>query len=129
MIVHDIIGFESRSTVTSSNFLGTKTYGTIAVDSEFKSGMEDISSDVAKEFAKPFKKEVSLIHSFIHSFIHSCMLQSIIHLFIRSFIHSFIFSLFLSLASLQPYIFKSTIHSYIVLYLFPLYIGVCQVKL
>ena len=90
MIVHDIIGFESRSTVTSSNFLGTKTYGTIAVDSEFKSGMEDISSDVAKEFAQPFKKEVSLIHSFIHSFIqpfiHTCFIQS----FIRSFVHSFI---------------------------------------
>ena len=62
MIVHDIIGFESRSTVTSSNFLGTKTYGTMAVDSECKSGMEDISSDVAKEFAQPFKKEVSLIN-------------------------------------------------------------------
>ena len=74
MIVHDIIGFESRSTVTSSNFLGTKTYGTIAVDSEFKSGMEDISSDVAKEFAEPFKKEVfinSFFHSSNHSFIHS----------------------------------------------------------
>ena len=62
MIVHDIISFESRSTVTSFNFLGTKTYGTIAVDSEFKSGMEDITSDVAKEFAQPFKKEVSLIN-------------------------------------------------------------------
>ena len=134
MIVHDIIGFESRSTVTSSNFLGTKTYGTIAVDSEFKSGMEDISSDVAKEFAQPFKKEVSLIHSFIHSFIHSTihsyMLHSIIHSFIRSFIHSsFLSSFIFSLASPQPYIFKSTIHSYIVLCLFPLYIGVCQVKL
>ena len=73
MIVYDIIGFESRLTIISFNFLGTKIYGTLAVDSEFKSGMENISSDVAKEFAKPFKKEV--------------------------FIHSFIFSLFLSLAS------------------------------
>ena len=130
MIVHDIIGFESRSTVTSSNFLGTKTYGTTTVDSEFKSGMEDISSDVAKEFAQPFKKEISLIHSFIHSFIHSYMLHSIIHSFVHSFIHSsFLSSFIFSLASPQPYIFKSTIHSYIVLCLFPLYIGVCQVKL
>ena len=86
MIVHDIIGFESRSKVISSNFLGTKIYGTLAVDSEFKSGMEDISSDVAKEFAEPFKKEV-FINSFIQPFIHAC------------FNHSFIFSLFLSLAS------------------------------
>ena len=89
MIVHDIIGFESRSTVTSSNFLGTKTYGTIAVDSEFKSGMEDISSDVAKEFAQPFKKEVSLIHSFIHSFNHSFIHASFNHSFVHSFIHLF----------------------------------------
>ena len=62
MIVHNIIGFESRSTIISSNFLGTKIYDTLAVDSEFKSGMEDISSDVAKEFGEPFKKEVSLIN-------------------------------------------------------------------
>ena len=62
MIVHDIIGFETRLTVISFNFLGTKIYGTLAVDSEFKSGMEDVSSDVAKEFAEPFKKEVSFIH-------------------------------------------------------------------
>ena len=61
MVVHDIIGFESRLTVISFNLLGTKIYGTLAVDSEFKSGMEDISSDVAKEFAEPFKKEVSFI--------------------------------------------------------------------
>ena len=74
MIVHDIIGFESRLTVISFNLLGTKIYGTLAVDSEFKSGMEDISSDVAKEFAEPFKKEVfinSFFHSSNHSFIHS----------------------------------------------------------
>ena len=63
MVVHDIIGFESRLTVISFNLLGTKIYGTLAVDSEFKSGMEDVSSDVAKEFAEPFKKEVSFIHS------------------------------------------------------------------
>ena len=107
MIVYDIIGFESRLTIISSNFLGTKIYGTLAVDSEFKSGMENISSDVAKEFAEPFKKEVSFIHSFIHS----------------SFLSFFLLLL------LQPCIFKSTIHSYIVLYLLPLYIGLCQVKL
>ena len=75
MIVHDIIGLETRLTVISFNFLGTKIYGTLAVDSEFKSGMEDISSDVAKEFAEPFKKEVSFIHSFIHSFIFSIFLS------------------------------------------------------
>ena len=96
MIVHDIIGFESRSKVISSNFLGTKIYGTLAVDSEFKSGMEDISSDVAKEFAEPFKKEV-FINSFIqHSFMHA------------SIIHSSFPSFFLLLL-LQPYILKSTI--------------------
>ena len=85
MVVHDIIGFESRLTVISFNLLGTKIYGTLAVDSEFKSGMEDISSDVAKEFAESFKKEVfinSFFHSSNHSFIHEC-------------IHSF--TLFLSL--------------------------------
>ena len=69
MIVHDIIGFETRLTVISFNFLGTKIYGTLAVDSEFKSGMEDISSDVAKEFAEPFKKEVSFIHLFYLIFL------------------------------------------------------------
>ena len=102
MIVHDIIGFESRLTVISFNLLGTKIYGTLAVDSEFKSGMEDISSDVAKEFAEPFKKEV-----FINSFFHS---------FMNAFIHSLSFFLctFFLLLVLQPYIFKSTIHSYIV---------------
>ena len=94
MIVHDIIGFESRLTVISFNFLGTKIYGTLAVDSEFKSGMEDISSDVAKEFAEPFKKEVSFIYSFIHS----------------SFLSFFLCTFFL-LLFLHPYIFKSTIHS------------------
>ena len=128
MIVHGITGFESRSPVISSNLLGIKIYGTLAVDSEFKLGMEDISSDVAKEFAEPFKKEVSSIHSFIHSFV-----RSFVHSFVHSFICSFIFSLFLCtfflFLLLQPYIFKSKIHSYIVLYLLPLYIGVCQVKL
>ena len=83
MIVHDIIGFESRLTVISFNLLGTKIYGTLAVDSEFKSGMEDISSDVAKEFAEPFKTEV-----FINSFFHSSN-----HSFLHAFIHSFFFSL------------------------------------
>ena len=112
MIVHDIIGFESRLTVISFNLLGTKIYGTLAVDSEFKSGMEDISSDVAKEFAEPFKKEV-----FINSFFHSSN-----HSFMNAFIHSLSFFLctFFLLLVLQPYIFKSTIHSYIVLYLLPL---------
>ena len=89
MIVHGIIGFESRSPVISSNLLGIKIYGTLAVDSEFKSGMEDISSDVAKEFAEPFKKEVSSIHSFIHSFV-----RSFIHSFIHSFVHLFFLSFF-----------------------------------
>ena len=109
MVVHDIIGFESRLTVISFNLLGTKIYGTLAVDSEFKSGMEDISSDVAKEFAEPFKKEV-----FINSFFHSSN-----HSFMNAFIHSLSFFLctFFLLLVLQPYIFKSTIHSYIVLYL------------
>ena len=78
MVVHDIIGFESRLTVISFNLLGTKIYGTLAVDSEFKSGMEDISSDVAKEFAEPFKKEV-FINSFFHSSNHSFMMHSSIH--------------------------------------------------
>ena len=92
MIVHGITGFESRSPVISSNLLGIKIYGTLAVDSEFKLGMEDISSDVAKEFAEPFKKEVSSIHSFIHSFI-----RSFVRSFIRSFIHLFIYFFSLSL--------------------------------
>ena len=94
MIVHDIIGFESRLTVISFTFLGTKIYGTLAVDSEFKSGMEDISSDVAKEFAEPFKKEVSFIHSFIHLFYlsffvlsFSCF-SSILTFLNQQFIHS-----------------------------------------
>lgn len=106
MVVHDIIGFESRLTVISFNLLGTKIYGTLAVDSEFKSGMEDISSDVAKEFAEPFKKEV-----FIDSFFHSSN-----HSFMNAFIHSLSFFLctFFLLLVLQHYIFKSTIHSYIV---------------
>ena len=105
MIVHDIIGFESRLTVISFNFLGTKIYGTLAVDSEFKSGMEDISSDVAKEFAESFKKEV-----FIDSFFHSSN-----HSFMNAFIHSLSFFLctFFLLLVLQHYIFKSTIHSFI----------------
>ena len=109
MVVHDIIGFESRLTVISFNLLGTKIYGTLAVDSEFKSGMEDISSDVAKEFAEPFKKEV-FINSFFHSSNHSSM---------NAFIHSLSFFLctFFLLLVLQSYIFKSTIHSYIVFYL------------
>ena len=109
MVVHDIIGFESRLTVISFNLLGTKIYGTLAVDSEFKSGMEDISSDVAKEFAEPFKKEV-----FINSFFHSSN-----HSFMNAFIHSLSFFLctFFLLLVLQPYIFKLTIHSYIVRYL------------
>ena len=77
MIVHDIIGFETRLTVISFNFLGTKIYGTLAVDSEFKSGMEDISSDVAKEFAEPFKKKVSFIHSFIFSIFLSLYFLSL----------------------------------------------------
>ena len=113
MIVHDIIGFESRLTVISFNLLGTKIYGTLAVDSEFKSGMEDISSDVAKEFAEPFKKEV-----FINSFFHSSN-----HSFMHSFILSFFLCTFFLLLVLQPYVFKSTIHSYIVLYLLPLCIA------
>ena len=106
MIVNDIIGFKSRLTVISFNLLGTKIYGTLAVDSEFKSGMEDISSDAAKEFAEPFKKEV-----FINSFFHSSN-----HSFMNAFIHSLSFFLctFFLLLVLQPYIFKSTIHSYIV---------------
>ena len=83
MVVHDIIGFESRLTVISFNLLGTKIYGTLAVDSEFKSGMEDISSDVAKEFAESFKKEV-----FINSFFHSSN-----HSFMNAFIHSLSFCL------------------------------------
>lgn len=41
----------------------TKIYGTLAVDSEFQSGMEDASSDVAKEFAEPFKKEFDELNS------------------------------------------------------------------
>ena len=93
MIVHDIIGFETRLTVISFNFLGTKIYGTLAVDSEFQSGMEDASSDVAKEFAEPFKKEVSFIHSsfladlsfFVLSF--SCF-SSILTFVNQQFIHS-----------------------------------------
>ena len=92
MIVHDSTCFESRLTVISFNILGTKIYGTLAVGSEFKSGMEDISSDVAKEFAEPFKKEVSSIHSFIHSFV-----RSFVRSFIRSFIHLFIYFFSLSL--------------------------------
>ena len=100
MIVHGIIGFESRSTVITSNLLGIKIYGTLAVDSEFKSGMEDISSDVAKEFAEPFKKEVSSIHSFIHSFVRS---------FIHSFIHSFVHLFFLSFFVLSFSFFSSSL--------------------
>ena len=111
MRVHDIICFESRLTVISFNILGTKIYGTLAVSSEFKSGMEDISSDVAKEFAEPFKKEV-FINSFFRSSNHSFM-----HAFIHSSFLSFFLCTFFLLLVLQPYIFKSTIHSYIVLYL------------
>ena len=104
MIVHDIIGFESRLTVISFNLLGTKIYGTLAVDSEFKSGMEDISSDVAKEFAQPFKKEVSLINSFIHSFVHS-----FIHLFS---LHSSFLLLLLSLTFLKQQFIPISIYVY-----------------
>ena len=92
MIVHDITCFESRLTVISFNILGTKIYGTLAVGSEFKSGMEDISSDVAKEFAEPFKKEVfinsffhSSNHSFMHAFIHSSFLSFFLSFFVLSF--------------------------------------------
>ena len=120
MIVHDIIGFESRLTVISFNLLETKIYGTLAVESEFNSGMEDISSDVAKEFAEPFKKEV-FINSFFHSSNHSFMNA----LFTHSL--SFFLCTFFLLLVLQPYIFKSTIHSYIVLYL--LLLSIAFVKL
>ena len=37
---------------------GTKIYGTVTVDAEYKPGMENINSESAKEFENSFKKEV-----------------------------------------------------------------------
>ena len=37
---------------------GTKIYGTVTVDAEYKPGMENINSEIAKEFGNAFEKEV-----------------------------------------------------------------------
>ncbi|XP_073255616.1 uncharacterized protein [Porites lutea] len=55
------LGSDDRSIIVLVRRI--KIYGTLAVDSEFKLGMEDISSDVAKEFAEPFKKEFDKLNS------------------------------------------------------------------
>ncbi|XP_073255615.1 uncharacterized protein [Porites lutea] len=83
------LGSDDRSIIVLVRRI--KIYGTLAVDSEFKLGMEDISSDVAKEFAEPFKKEFDKLNSNTAGFDKSEFLKyrngSIIVYFVLHFSH------------------------------------------